>query len=556
MNNVAQIDSETGSLALTEAGWIRRYAEWVHQQRVLTIKSQEIERQILGTQRRRDQMLHELNTHERQIEHAEEVDGFLRDKFTNHDHYSFTRRELAALHRSTFDLALDYALGAERALNLESGHTTRRFVTDCMWDELREGLTAGARLSAAVRRMEKASFDENIREYELIKHISLRQSFPLAFLQLRTTGRCEIELPEWMFDQDWPGHYMRRIRSVSLTLPCLAGPYTGVHCRLTLIDSLTRIDPRLHAPPHSCCCPPPPCECGQHCMPGAYRLCPDDPRMVRVYGEREAIATSGGQNDSGLFELSFGDPRYLPFEYMGVVSHWRIELPPETNYFDPHTLTEAVATFHYTSREGGEALREAALLAARCKLPGDGWAFFDVRHDFPDAWELSRRERREEESEEREERRLALHLGRRFFPFLPHNPHIRITRLILCVQVEANRDDCPEYRGCPCPEPERSAWHRVRLLRPRAEDPRGHWPETFVCHADPDKSDLFVGTVVVEAPPFRRETESVELVFGLPGDMGEIVQIYLFCAYEPVEPCCHHPVLAPSEREPAHPSRS
>jgi len=550
VNNVAQIDSETGSLDLTEGGWIRRYAEWVHQQQVLTIEIQQIERQILGAQRRRDQMLHELNTHERQIEQADEIDGFLRDKFTNHSLYLFMQCELAVLYCRTFDLSLDAARQAERAFNLERGHITRHFVADCLWDELREGLIAGERLSAAVRRMEKAYFDENIREYELTKHISLRQSFPLAYLQLRTTGRCEIEIPEWMFDHDFPGHYMRRIRSVSLTLPCVAGPYTGVHCRLTLIDSLTRIDPRLDAPPHGCCCPPPPCDCGQRCQPGAYRLCPDDPRIVRIYGEREAIATSGGQNDSGLFELSFNDPRYLPFEYMGAVSRWRIELPPETNYFDPDTLTDLVMHLNYTAREGGEGLREAALLAARCKLPGDGWAFFDIRHDFPDAWELLRREPRGKDDDDDGDHRLAVRLGRRFFPFLPHNPPIHVTQLILCLQVAADRDDCPEYRGCACPEHERAAWRRVRLLRPRAEERHGHRPESFICHADPEKPELFIGTIAVETPPFRRGAEHLEVAFGLPAELGEIVQAYLFCAYEPVEPCCHDPARAPHHREP------
>ena len=551
VNNVAQIDSETGSLDLTEAGWFRRYAEWVHQQQVLTIEIQQIERQILGAQRRRDQMLHELNTHERQIEQAEEIDGFLHDKFTNHDLYLFMQRELAALYGGTFDLALDAARQAERAFNLERGHTTRHFVADCLWDDLREGLIAGERLSAAVRRMEKAYFDENIREYELTKHISLRQSFPLAYLQLRTTGRCDIEIPEWMFDQDFPGHYMRRIRSVSLTLPCVASPYTGVHCRLTLIDSLTRINPRLDAPAHGCCCPAPPCDCGQHCQPGAYRLCPDDPRMVRVYGEREAIATSGGQNDSGLFELSFNDPRYLPFEYMGAVSRWRIELPPESNYFDPDTLTDLVMHLNYTAREGGEGLREAALLAARCKLPGDGWAFFDIRLDFPDAWELLRREPRGKDDDDDDgDHRLAVRLGRRFFPYLPHNPPIHVTQLILCLQVAADRNDCPEYRGCACPEHERVAWRRVRLLCPRAEERHGHGPESFICHADPDKPEMFIGTVAVETPPFRCGAEHLELAFGLPAELGEIVQAYLFCAYEPVEPCCHDPARAPHHREP------
>ena len=71
---------------------------------------------------------------------------------------------------------------------------------------------AGERLSSRVRQMEKAYLDANCREYELTKHVSLRLDFPLQFLQLRTTGIAEIEIPEWMFDVDYPGHYLRRIK--------------------------------------------------------------------------------------------------------------------------------------------------------------------------------------------------------------------------------------------------------------------------------------------------------------------------------------------------------
>ena len=73
------------------------------------------------------------------------------------------------------------------------------------------GLDGREMLSAALRQMEKAYLDENAREYQLTKQISLRQHFPAQFLQLRLTGRCEIEIPEWMFDLDFPGHYLRRI---------------------------------------------------------------------------------------------------------------------------------------------------------------------------------------------------------------------------------------------------------------------------------------------------------------------------------------------------------
>ncbi len=65
---------------------------------------------------------------------------------------------------------------------------------------------------------------------------------------------------------------------------------------------------------------------------------------MKRYGATEAIATSTGQNDAGLFELNFRDERYLPFEYAGAVSRWRIELPIETNAFDIDTVSDLISS--------------------------------------------------------------------------------------------------------------------------------------------------------------------------------------------------------------------
>jgi hypothetical protein len=35
---------------------------------------------------------------------------------------------------------------------------------------------------------------------------------------------------------DYPGHYMRRTKSVSITIPCVVGPYATVNCTLRLFD--------------------------------------------------------------------------------------------------------------------------------------------------------------------------------------------------------------------------------------------------------------------------------------------------------------------------------
>ena len=461
-NTEATISGVNAGLNLTEGGWDRRTAEWQLQVETLGIEIAQIQRQILAAERHRDSALRELDTHQRQIEHDTEVRDFLRDKFTSDELYLYLQQETAGLHRRMYDLALHTAAQAQRAYNYERGYTVRGFLPQPGWDDLHEGLTAADRLHVALRRMESAYRDSDCREYELTKHVSLRLDFPLAFLKLRETGRAEIEIPEWMFDLDYPGQYLRRIKNVTLTLPCVVGPYTGVHCKLTLLGSTTRIDPRLACPPSGCCDERRHdhgdrnggCRCGDRCREGCRCVCdgdcgrngntggcacgggrdgaasydalPDDPRLVRVYTASEAIATSSGQNDSGLFELSFHDERYLPFEFAGAVSRWRVELPPENNRFDLDSLTDVVLHVGYTAREGGEALRRAAGESARGRLPGAGLRLFEARRDLPDEWDRLRGRHPA----------FALRLGRAHFPYVPFGRDVRITRTELYFELE------------------------------------------------------------------------------------------------------------------------
>ena len=74
----------------------------------------------------------------------------------------------------------------------------------------------------------------------------------------------------------------------------------------------------------------------------------------------QAIATSTGQSDAGLFELNFHDERYLPFEGAGAMSQWRLELPTVSRQFDYQTISDVVMQLSYTAREGGGQLKTAA----------------------------------------------------------------------------------------------------------------------------------------------------------------------------------------------------
>lgn len=521
-NGLAEIATSTAGLQLTEAGWTRRNQDWVHQTQILAIEIEQAEQQIVGAHRRRDSALRELNIQERQREQATEVENFLRDKFTAHELYLYLQEQTAALFFQMRDLTIRAFRQAECALNLECGHTTRRFLPEGLCGPLREQLLAGERLELAVRQMEKAYADLNVREHELTKHISLRLHFPLEFLRLRLTGRCEIELPEWLFDLDYPGLYLRRIKNVSLTIPCVAGPYNGVHCRLTLLSSSTRIDPRLGVPTVRCCSE---CQCES-----GYEACPHDPRVVRQFAVREAIATSTGQNDSGLFELNFHDDRYLPFEFQGAVSRWRIELPPENNYFDLDTLTDFIVHLNYTAREGGERLREAANRVAQRHLPGSGWTFFDVRHEFPDSWEVFR----SSGQDHHRAGHLNLGLGRSLFPFIPGHRELWIDQLVLLFAAgETPGSECGHCAECACAEDRPIARHRLAFASGGDQCGGGHRGTEigFDCVATEEWPHLYCGGVETPLGPIVGFGRHHEARFRFPADLCDVRQVFLFCHY-------------------------
>ena len=564
MNGLAEIANVTGSLSLTEGGWDRREDEWRHQVQVISIELEQIERQILGAERRRDAALRDLNVQQQQAQHAAEVQNFLRDKFTSAELYLYLQRETSGLHRQLYDLALQAARRAQRAFTLERATSPALFLPADPWDGVQRGLLAGERLHVALRHMESTYLEENCREYELTKHVSLRVDFPLAFLQLQQTGYTEIDIPEWMYDLDYPGHYLRRIKNVALTIPAVVGPYTGVHCRLTLLSSQTRIDPRLAIPADACCgrcrsgapagahgrcaCPPSgPCRCTsggrvrvcpcatgacpgcrerpaegtRRADPSGYALTPDDPRAVRSYVAGEAIATSTGQNDSGLFELLFRDERYLPFEYRGAVGRWRIELPPENNRFPLETLGDVVLRVDYTSRQGGEALRDAAAAAAEIRLPGAGLRLFDARHDFPDEWYALTSRQPNGWEQTASARTFPLRLSRDHFPYLTGGCDAEVTRLDLYVELDEP--------GC------RGALPVTIVTRHIEEHERGgecRCPgETVSCVATAEWPCLFHGTVDVELPLPWRERARPAALLRFPCSAGEITALHVVCRY-------------------------
>ena len=433
-NTLADISTSNADLSRTNGHWKRRSDEWQHQVDLIAIEIQQIKRQQLASWRRRDAALLELNNHQRQMEHAAEIQDFLRDRFTKSELYLFLQQETAAQYREAYDIAIRTARNAQQAFRYERGEHLREFLKENSWNSLHDGLMAGDELELSLREMDRAYRDTNCREYELTKSFSLRLHFPKAFLSLKAQGWCEVDIPEWIYDLDYPGQYMRRIKNISLTIPCVAGPFAGVHCRLMLQSSLIRTHPLIPGP-EACCC---------SSKLRTANMCEHDPYVVRRYAATEAIATSTGQNDSGLFELSFRDERYLPFEFAGAVSRWRIELPPDNNQFDMDTLSDFIMNLNYTSREGGHDLRSQASASSRLHLPGGGIRYFDIRHDFSDP-RKSDLLADPADLGEHHHRDVLLHLRRAQFPVLTGRRRVCVVRVGLFVKLA---DACPGKSLC------------------------------------------------------------------------------------------------------------
>ncbi|MCC8466287.1 Tc toxin subunit A-related protein [Photorhabdus bodei] len=137
------------------------------------------------------------------------------------------------------------------------------------------------------------------------------------------------------FGVDYPGLFNRRIKSVSVTLPMLIGPYEDICAKLSLsgVSSYTtKADLKTV----------------EKMLKEGIRA--ETPYMVRSIQPNQQIALSTGINDSGMFTLNFDDERFLPFEGVGVGSSWNFQFTNTSQ--DLESLTDIILHIRYTAQEG------------------------------------------------------------------------------------------------------------------------------------------------------------------------------------------------------------
>jgi len=361
-----------GSMSSIMGGYQRRAQDWTLQNRLAGHDVEQIDRQIAAADFQRQIAEQEIKILTRTQEQTDEMQVFLEDKFTGKDLYQWMSGNLAGLYFQSYQLAVDMAKSAERAFQFER-NTNETHIQFGHWDSLKKGLLAGERLTLELNQLEKAYLDDNARTLEIEKHVSLAQLDPKALFTFKASGVCEFELPEILFDYDFPGHYCRKIKTVAISIPAIVGPYESVKATLTQVGNTTMLIPDATA-------------CQYLIKPEANQAKPDDSVLRVDWRPREQIAISSANNDAGVFELNFRDERYLPFEGTGAVSHWRLTMPRQTNRFNFDTISDVVVHLRYTALSEAGPFRDAvvALLAA---APLDGFRMLSVRHEFSAAWQ-------------------------------------------------------------------------------------------------------------------------------------------------------------------------
>ncbi len=364
-------EQDQAGMAGRTAGHERRADDWILQYNLAARDLMQNGRQILTSLIAEQIAHHDYEVIKQQIKNSQELDEFLHSKFTNEDLYLWMQGEVSRLYYEYYRFAFDTARKAERTMKQELMRPevdAQDFVKFNYWDGGRKGLLAGEGLHLDVKRMEMAYHENNKREMELTRHVSLRQLNPLALLALKTTGTCQVTVPEWLYDRDCPGHFMRRIKRVSLSLPSVVGPYTSVNCTLSLLRSTIRKSP-----------------VGDDYL----RQGPEDDRFVDYAGAVQSIVTSGANDDGGMFETNLRDERYLPFEGAGAESTWKLDLPKPGQYpaFDYSTISDVILHIRYTARQGVVPQKVVDALNSIFSDPPPQLALlFSLPHDFPTEW--------------------------------------------------------------------------------------------------------------------------------------------------------------------------
>ncbi|EJL01318.1 insecticidal toxin complex protein TcaB1 [Pseudomonas fluorescens Q2-87] len=313
----------------------RRREEWTQAHDQARLELTQVDAQLAHFAEQETATRLQLRLAESSLGQAKANYDFFRKRFSKAQLYQWLNSQFCALYRQAYDATLALCLDAEACWQYEIADTNKRFIQPYTWNATYRGLGLGEQLKLSLLNMHAEYLRRNERELEIRKTVSLRQlksktatsTLNKEWAQIHADllqGQCEFELTHELFEDDYKGqqHYLRRIKTVSVSLPALVGPYENI--RATLTQTASKV----------------------FMSPGGW--------SVESRYANQQIALSTGLDDNGLFTLNFNDERYLPFEYTGAVSTWCLTFPnPEAQKDMLESLTDIIVQVSYTARVGG-----------------------------------------------------------------------------------------------------------------------------------------------------------------------------------------------------------
>ncbi|MTI33032.1 hemopexin repeat-containing protein [Xanthovirga aplysinae] len=358
-----------GEVAGIYAQHRRQVQDWKIQRTMAAGEIEGLEIQMVSAQLQKAMVQRELQIHEKDIEQNEVVYRFMKEKFSNQQLYQWMSGKLSSMFYQSYKMAHDMAKQAEKAFQFETGtkESEINFIGGMYWDSQKKGLMAGESLGVDLNKMEKAYIEQDSRSLEITKNISMLELDPLAFIQLKTKGVCEFRLTEELFDYDFPGHYNRQVKTISLAFDI--GEDQTINATLTQLNNKVVMEPDTKAV--------------------KYLLNPKGQQPMSIRSDWKAnqqVALSYVDQyteNNGMFELRYYDDRYLPFEGTGAVSLWRLELNGKKGSYNPNDLLDVTIKLRYSADQGGDAFASAVRGALK---PYTATSFFDLAYSFPQEW--------------------------------------------------------------------------------------------------------------------------------------------------------------------------
>lgn len=271
-----------------------------------------------------------------QLGHAEDTVNFLNNKFTNVELYSWMSGVIEGVYAYFLRQATATAKMAQNQLAFERQELPPPFIQDDYWQSPadsaglsalgggdsgvdRRGMTGSARLLQDIYKVDQFAFETDRRKLQLSKTFSLSRMAAVEFQRFRETGEITFETLMEHFDRDFPGHYVRLIKKVNVSIIALVPPVDGVKATLTS-SGISHVVTKG-----------------------------DTFQEVIVRRDPEVIAFTGSQSATGMFDMQPDERFSNPFEGSGVHTRWQLQLPTDTNLFNFDTIADVLLTIEYTA---------------------------------------------------------------------------------------------------------------------------------------------------------------------------------------------------------------